>query len=55
MKTKNQKTQKCVIKQKTKFEEYKNCLEATELKSTKKRDEDSLREYRKDLKIIKKQ
>ena len=49
MKTKKT-TQKCVIKQKIKFEEHKNCLEATELKSTKKRDEDSLRKNHKDLK-----
>ena len=31
VKIKNQKAQKCVIKRKLKFENYKNCLEATKV------------------------
>ena len=31
MKIKNPKTKKCVIKKKIKFQDYKHCLEATQL------------------------
>ena len=33
VKIRNQKTQKSVIKRKLKFENYKNCLEATQLEN----------------------
>ena len=31
MNIKNEKVQKCIIKRKLKFEDYKNCLEASQL------------------------
>ena len=51
VKIKKQKTQKCVIKIKLKFENYKNCLEATQLENkinyleTNKIDIDSIKEF----------
>ena len=33
VKVKKQKAQECVIKRKLKFENYKNCLEATQLEN----------------------
>ena len=35
LKIKKQKAQKCIIKRKLKFENYKSCLEATEPKNKK--------------------
>ena len=56
MKIKKQKTQKIVIKQKLKFEDYKHCLEATQLENKInqlekiKVDVNSLRENHKEFK-----
>ena len=33
IKIENQKTKQCVVKQKLKFEDYRNCLESTQLEN----------------------